>query len=175
LKARYRAKAHILPALGKIDVKKLTTKQIEDWRNGLARKPARVRTRLGEKQKHRELDHGDDEAIRARRATANRCLVQLRAALSRAWRNGKVADRSAWQRVEPFKGVGAARPHYLKIDECTRLLNACDPDFRSLCRAALETGARYGELTRLKVSDFNPDTGMVLIRTSKSGKPRDVV
>jgi hypothetical protein len=35
VEARYRAKAHILPALGKIDVKKLTTKQIEDWRNGL--------------------------------------------------------------------------------------------------------------------------------------------
>ena len=34
--ARYRADAHILPALGKLEVKKLSTKQIEDWRNGVS-------------------------------------------------------------------------------------------------------------------------------------------
>jgi integrase len=173
--ARYRAEAHILPALGKIELNKLTAKKIEDWRNALARQPARLRTRSGEKQQVRDLDHSDDEAMRRRRATANRCLAQLKAALNRAWHNGKVADRNAWQRVKPFKGVGAARERYLTVAEATRLLNACDPDFRLLCRAALETGARHGELVRLRVSDFNADTGMLLIRTSKSNKPRDVV
>jgi integrase len=175
VEARYRAEAHIKPALGKIELRKLSPQKIEDWRNGLARQPARVRTRRGEKQNHRAIDRADHEAVRARRATANRCLAQLKAALNRAWRNGKVADRNAWQRVEPFKGVGAARQRYLTIADCVRLLNACDPDFRSLCRAALETGARYGELANLRVADFNPDTGMLLIRISKSGKPRDVV
>jgi integrase len=77
--------------------------------------------------------------------------------------------------VKPFRGVGAARERYLTVAEASRLMNACDPDFRLLCRAALETGARYGELIKLKVSDFNSDTGMLLIRTSKVGKPRDVV
>ena len=105
VEARYRAQAHIVPALGKIEVKKLMTKQIEDWRNGLARQPARLRTKQGEKQNHRALDRNDDEAIRARRATVNRCLAQLKAALNRAWRNGNVTDRNAWQRVEPFKSV----------------------------------------------------------------------
>jgi integrase len=41
--------------------------------------------------------------------------------------------------------------------------------------AALQTGARYGELVRLQVNDFNPDAGTVAIRQSKSGKPRHVV
>src|SRR5262249_24084992 len=141
--ARYRADAHILPALGKLEVKKLSTKQIEDWRNGLARQPARVRTKRGEQQNHRELDRDDDEAIRARRATVNRCLAHLKAALNRAWRNGKVADRNAWQRVQPFKGVGAARERYLTIAEATRLLNGCDPDFRLLCRGARERRALW--------------------------------
>src|SRR5262249_45818221 len=127
------------------------------------------------KQNHRAFDRNDDEAIRVRRATVNRCLAQLKAALNRAGRNGNVTDRNAWQRVEPFKSVGAARERYLTIAEATRLLNGCDHDFRLLCRAALETGARYGELTQLKIADFNPDTGMLLIRKSKSGKPRDVV
>jgi integrase len=165
--------AEIMQALGKIELHKLTTQRIEAWRNNLARQPARVRTKPGDKQRHRKLD--DDDAIRARRVTANRIMSQLKAALNRAWRNGKVADRNPWQRIEPYKGVSAARERYLTIVEATRLLNACDRDFRLLCRAALETGARYGELTRLRCGDFNPDTGMLLIRTSKAGKPRDVV
>ena len=41
--------------------------------------------------------------------------------------------------------------------------------------AALQTGARYGELCRLNVSDFNIDAGTVAIRMSKSGKSRHVV
>jgi integrase len=42
-------------------------------------------------------------------------------------------------------------------------------------QAALQTGARYGELIRLQVHDFNPDSGTLAIRQSKSGKARHVV
>ena len=45
----------------------------------------------------------------------------------------------------------------------------------STLEAALQTGARYGELASLLVGDFNPDSGTVHIRTSKSGKDRHVV
>ena len=44
-----------------------------------------------------------------------------------------------------------------------------------LVQAALLTGCRYGELTALRVTDFNPDAGTLAIRASKSGKPRHVV
>ena len=54
-------------------------------------------------------------------------------------------------------------------------MNACAPDFRRLVQGALETGARYGELARLQVHDFNPDTGTVAIRVSKTGKARHIV
>jgi integrase len=64
---------------------------------------------------------------------------------------------------------------YLTLPEATRLLNGSAPDFRRLVRGALETGARYGELMVLKVADFNPDSGTIAIRQSKSGKPRHVV
>jgi integrase len=37
------------------------------------------------------------------------------------------------------------------------------------------TGCRYGELAALVVEDFNVDSGTLIIRTSKSGKPRHVV
>jgi integrase len=42
-------------------------------------------------------------------------------------------------------------------------------------QAALQTGARYGELIRLEVHDFNPDAGTLAVRQSKSGKPRHIV
>jgi integrase len=44
-----------------------------------------------------------------------------------------------------------------------------------MAEAALQTGARYGELAALQASDFNPDSGTVHICTSKSGKGRHVV
>src|SRR5262249_50497852 len=37
--SKYKADAHILPALGSIQVAKLTTKRIEDWHHGLAEQP----------------------------------------------------------------------------------------------------------------------------------------
>ena len=68
-----------------------------------------------------------------------------------------------------------ARVRYLTVAEAQRLINASDPEFRPLVRAALETGCRYSELTRFEVHDFNPDTSTVAIRKSKSGKPRHVI
>jgi integrase len=172
--ARYRAEALIIPKLGAEEVEKLTTDKLRKWLTALAKAQARIRTRDGEKQKHRE--HGDDdEAIRRRRSTANRTLTILKGALNHAWRDGRVASDSAWRRVTPFEDVDAARIRYLTVAEAKRLANASDGDFRNLVQAALHTGARYGELARLTVADFNPDSGTVAIRQSKAGKPRHVV
>jgi len=114
--------------------------------------------------------------VRRRRATANRVLTMLKAALNHAFDEGHVVNRDAWGRkLKPFRDVEVARVRYLTIAEAQRLLNASDVDFRPLVRAALETGCRYGELARLEVGDFNPDAGTVAIRKSKSGKPRHVV
>jgi integrase len=172
--ARYRIDALIKPVLGKVEVVKLTADMIRDWRDGLVKVGPRVRTREGLEQRHSKIGR-DADAFRARRSTANRTLTILKAALNRAWRDDKVASNAAWARVEPFKGVGAARVRYLTIAEAQRLTNVCDPDFRLLVRAALETGARYGELCALRVHDFNPDSDTLEIRQSKSGKSRHVV
>jgi integrase len=123
----------------------------------------------------RELDKADHEAIRRRRASANRTLTVLKAALNRAWREGKIPSDEAWRRVEPFEEVTAVRARYLTVAEAKRFLNACSADFRRLAQAALATGARYGELTAFKASDFNPDSGTIHVRTSKSGRGRHIV
>ena len=77
--------------------------------------------------------------------------------------------------LAPFEKVEVARVRYLTVAEAERLINTCEPDFRALVRAGLETGCRYGELTQLEVCDFNPDASTLAIRQSKSGKPRHVV
>jgi integrase len=107
--------------------------------------------------------------------TANRTLTYLRAALNMAWREGHVPSNTAWARVKPFEGVTVARVRYLTVAEAQRLINACDPDFRQLVTAALQTGCRYGELAALRVHDYNADSGTIAIQQSKSGKPRHVV
>lgn len=112
---------------------------------------------------------------RARRSSANRTWTILRAALNHAFQNGKAASDLAWRKVKPFKNVDAARLRYLTIAEAKRLINASDKEFRLLVQAALQTGARYSELARLTVSDFNPDVGTVQIQQSKSGKSRHIV
>ena len=102
-------------------------------------------------------------------------MTILKAALNRAWRAGKITSDTAWRRVEPFEEADAARVRYLSIAESQRLINASDPDFRVLVRAALATGARYGELAALVVADFNSDSNTIHIRASKTGKGRHIV
>jgi integrase len=168
------AHAHILPALGKLEVTRLTTARLRRWHEDLAEQPGRLRTKLGAKQRYRELAE-DPDATRARRATANRNLTVLKAALNHAWQSGKIAGSDeAWRRVKPFRGADAARARYLKVDECTRLLKACPEDLGRLVRGALVSGARYGELCRADVRDFSPDSAFLLVRESKGGKPRHI-
>ena len=172
--ARYRVEALIRPPLGDIKVADLKADQIRKWLTGIAQTAPRMRTGRAERQKYRELGK-DKEFIRRRRASANRNFTVLKAALNRVWREGKVASNAEWARVEPYENVDAARIRYLSVAEAQRLINACEPDFRNLVIAALQTGARYGELAALQVHDFNPDAGTVAIRELKSGSPRHVV
>ncbi len=173
--ARYRADALILPELGQVEVSKLTAQSIRNWLRKLAETPARLRTKVGSEQRYQKLPKSDADAVRRRRATANRTLTVLKAALNYAWREGRVPSDAEWRRVEPYEDVETARVRYLTVSESQRLIRACPAAFASLVEAALQTGARYGELTRLRVEDFNADVGTVTIRESKSGKPRHVV
>ena len=169
------ANVHILPELGEIELAKLTTRRIRVWHEGLATAPARLRTRRGKPQRHRKAP-ADVEGRRKRRATANRVLTVLKAALNRAFDDSRVTSDEAWRKVRPFPKVDAPVIRYLNDAECVRLVNSCEPDFRPLVQAALLTGCRYGELVRLHVADYNADAGGILtVRESKGGKARHVV
>lgn len=173
--ARYSVHAFILPTLGNVEAGALTTAQLRKWHQDISKEPARQRTKPGLEQNYRSSPR-DDDWRRRRRSTANRILKILKGGLNRAWRDGKIATDAAWRRVEPFEGVEAARVRYLTLAEAQRLINgAPDSNFRLLVEGALQTGARYGEIIRFRVSDFNGDSGTVAVHESKSGKPRHIV
>jgi integrase len=164
--AEYRDRAFVRPKLGVLEIASLAADRLRRWRNDLAKAPPRLRTKSGKPQRHRK-ESDDDDAQRARRASANRTWTTLRAALNHAFANDKVDSDKAWRKVKPFKNVDKARVRYLTVAEAKRLINGSDPEFRSLVHAALLTGARYGQLAQLTVADFNPDVGTVRLRTRK--------
>lgn len=166
-------KAHILPELGSKEVAGLTNPTLHAWHHRLAAAPARLRTGVLAKRANARAPE-DAEGRRARRSTANRVLTVLKAALSLAYRDGRVQSDDAWRRVKPFPNVDAPRVRYLTDDEAVRLVNACDPDLRALVTAALLTAMRYSELARLRTADFDADAGVLHIREAKGGKPRAV-
>ncbi len=166
--------AHIIPALGGELVARLTRDKLRRWHRGLATAPARLRASKG-KINIRE-DNDNDDAPRRRRATANRILTILKAALNHAKIEGAVScSDDPWKLLLPFKQADAPKIRYLLDEEAARLVNACAGDFRDLVVVALLTGCRYGELCKLKVNDFDRQAGTLQIRVPKGGKPRHVV
>ena len=160
-------KAHILPALGDVDVARLSFARIREWHRAVAAAPARLRTKAGGAMNARTAE--GPEAERARRATANRVLSVLKAALTHSYQEGRVQTDDAWRRVKPFARVDAPKVRYLLDNESVRLVNACGADLRKLVTAALVTGCRYSELASMRAGDFDPDAGVVHVRAAKAG------
>ena len=120
---------NILPALGKLPVAKLTPQRLRDWHRGLAERARYWRSRKGAAANLAAFDPKDAEDVRRRRASANRVLTYLKAALNLAWRNGLVPSDDAWRRVKPFRSVEAPLVRYLSHDEIARLRNAAPAAF----------------------------------------------
>ena len=90
-KDRAAARTRILPELGAVELAKLTTKRIRDWQSALATAPKLTRAqRIAKSSKVRAVDTINVNAVRARRATANRTLTVLKAALNHAFHEGRL-------------------------------------------------------------------------------------
>jgi integrase len=167
--------AHISPILGKIRVADLTTERLRNWRDAISRQPKRFRTgKSSTVNRIVVIESTDEEGMRRRRDSTNRILTVLKAGLNWAYHQRLVTDDTAWRLLKPFKGTTAARVRFLDTAEQNALLQATSGALRRLVAAALMTGARFGELARLRVSDFDPTNGSIFIAKSKSGKPRHV-
>lgn len=191
----------IKPALGHIELSKLTHGQVKKWRDVLATSAPRnktafvkekvwcVRTVKGTRKGQfreratkvpaapvqRNVDMSDPEILRKRQASANRILSVLKAALNHAKsENRRITTNAAWIDVKPFANVDVAKIRFLSTDEITALIPVCESTFQALVKAALVTGCRYGELGALTVGCFDAQQGTLFIAQSKNGESRYV-
>jgi integrase len=171
--------AHILvPELEERPVPALTRKELKAWHRKLAKKELRRRGKKdgspanrkkvpkaeAAKKKGMEVEEYEKECERARKATANRILTCLKAVLNYAVTEEFVdCSRDPWANVQPFPNTDKARTRFLEIGEQLAIVKASLPGLRPLIQAALFTGARYGELAKLKVSSFNATTGLLYV------------
>ncbi len=165
--------AHILPELGNLKVIKLDRRGLEKWKEKIACSPPRIRSKKGAAPQYRKADESEN-GVRRRRSTANRNLTVLKAILNHVHDLHGAGNKDTWASVKPYREVDAPKVRWLNDDEARRITNASPDDLRKLVIAALLTGARYSELTALKVSDFTPQGGSIYISKSKSGKARHI-
>lgn len=158
-------RAHVLPAFADTPVAELDARALTRWRNGLAETPALRRAGAGAAA--RPAANGRHRS----RATANRLLTYLKAALNHAYNEGLVRCEPVWRRVRPFRDAGRVRVRWLEPAQVRRLIDAAEPAFASLIHAAVLTGCRYGELAAIRVSDVHGSPpASVHVHHAKGGK-----
>ena len=113
----YVAEARILPDLGDIELSRLTARRIRDWQSALSKSPKLVRSKKGAIKRSDRQVGCLPRSLTARRATANRQLTILKAALNHAFHEGRIASDEAWRKVKPHREVDAARVQFLSAAE----------------------------------------------------------
>jgi len=116
-------------------------------------------------------------------ATANRTLSALRGVLKEAWRLGQMSAED-YQRaidVQNIKGETVPAGRELSDGEILALVNICKADSSpagvrdaAIIGLLYTCGLRRAELVALDVSDFEPESGRLLIRAGKGRKQRTV-
>ena len=167
--ARSRLMSYVLPYFGARPVSSLKPADFDAWSKWAYTHSPRQKSSSGNAS---EIAPAERE--RRRKATLNKVVTYLKAALDRAYHQGHSERRDAWARLQRYKGADSARLVRLTAEEARRLTNAAAADFRRLLELALLTGARYGELTRFRARDFDGGSGTLLVSDSKSGKPRRI-
>ena len=162
-----RLNLRVASVLGQVKLANLTTTMMERWLRDLGNQPRMWHGRA-------LSPAATAEEQRKRKSTANTIWTIFKAALNRAFRDGKVASDVEWRRVEKFPQVDEPTIRHLDASEITRFLNAAEPSFRRLASGALLSGARHGELCRLEVQDFDRNAGVLHIRKAKGGRGRHV-
>ncbi|WP_101067708.1 tyrosine-type recombinase/integrase [Roseovarius salinarum] len=106
---------------------------------------------------------------RARRATANRDLATLKAALTRAANAYDYTGPRAWEAAKKFAKAESfgARMVILTLEQEAQLIAAARSDFADVLTALQMTGARYGEIRHATAGDLQ---GNRLTLEGKTGR-----
>lgn len=140
--------------IGKVRADKLTQRHLEAWR---------ARMEAGEMS-------GRKKGIPSR-ATFNRNLTALKAALNRAVSRREIPhDRAVeWNAIKPYRDADGRREVYLDREQRRALLEAAGGDLRDLLTCIALTGCRPGDPAAMLRKDWDGRTGTATFRT-KTGE-----
>jgi integrase len=128
-------------AFGRVPLEKLNPARVRDWLS--AQIPS----------------NANPEELRKAKASANRNLNTLKAALNRALKDQLVSTDAGWKSVSRYGSAGKGRTGFLSLEERQNLRANASDALRALITGLLMTMARPGELAHAKVADFDPKAG----------------
>ncbi len=137
---------HILPRFGDCNISKVRTENIDRWQS--------------------------DRIAAASLGTVRKEMMRLKHLLNCAvkWRYIKDSPAKGLQTVKMPPG----RVRYLTLEERAMLLDQARPELRLYIEAALQTGARRGELCRLRWTDLDMRARIITFPKTKNGDRRTV-
>ncbi|MFO0706713.1 MAG: site-specific integrase [Nitrospira sp.] len=159
---------HITPQLGGLRLCKIRQEDIEGFQaERLASTIVPKRSR-SEKSKDEMLE----APKRVSNGTVKKEMMRLKHILNRAvaWRYIKDSPAKGISKVTPPPG----RIRYLLPEERNALLETARPELRLYILAALQTGARRGELADLRWSDIDMKARTIAFAKTKNGERRVV-
>lgn len=141
--------------IGKLRADKLTQRHLEAW---MARMEAGEMT-------------GRKQGVPSR-ATFNRNLTSLKAALNRAVSRREVPQERAieWRAIKPHKGADERRERYLDKGQRRALLDAMGDDLRDLAECVALTGCRPGDPAAMQRKDWDMRTGLATFHTKTGAR-----
>lgn len=142
-------------AIGKVRADKLTQRHLEAWM---------VRMEEGA--------HTGRKKRLPSKATCNRNLTSLKAALNRAVSRREIPhDRVVeWESIKPHRDADGRRDVYLDKAQRRALLAAADGDLRDLLTCVALTGCRPGDPAAMLRKDYDPRTGSATFRTKTGAR-----
>lgn len=152
--------------LGAAPLCDLRAEDIARWLSTALAEPAQTK---------RNQDLHPLERVRRRKATLNRQLALLRAALSLAFVNRRIDSDAEWRRVAYFRHTQAPAPRAVSPEAIEVLRSNAPPELRRLIDAALHTGCRFGELSNLRCRDLIAATRKLTVPPAKRSPGRTVI
>jgi integrase len=108
-------------------------------------------------------------------ATVNRTSACLKHMFTKAL-DWEMVSEDVVKRVRKLKRISGSgeRLRYLSLEECQRLLAACDKQLKTIVTLAIHTGCRRGEILGLTWNRVDLKHGFILLDETKSGKRREI-
>ena len=150
--------------IAKVKLRKLTEKQVKEWRARLEAMPAMVsRSKTGEKVTRTRAP-----------STVNRDMVPFRAALNLAWEEGLVATQKAWKRALAPVEANGKRDIYLDLNQRRELLANTSPEAAPFVHGLCLLPLRPGALAKLDVGNFDARRGTLRVERDKANAGRTI-